>query len=378
MRILYNLIGTFNSGGMERIIIAKANTLAEMGYEVIIVTTDQRGRKSFYSLHPNVQTFDLNINYSANNGQLLKKVFCYPFKQWKHKKRLKVLLYNIDPDIIISAYGNEITIIHQIPTRAKKLLEIHFCKGFRLLQNNKLLWRLINAQRDRVEAKLINKFDKFVVLTKEDKGYWGNLPNMKVIPNFISELPQQRTVLDKKVCIAVGRLTYQKGFDSLIKIWRIIHKQCPDWELKIYGDGELRDELQTMIQDFRLEKSITIMPSTTQIDKAYCNSSVLLLTSRYEGLPMVLLEAMSHGLPVVAYTCKCGPKDLIEDGVNGLLVQEGNIEEFATKTIGLLNNTSKINQMGANAFKMAADYSKENIMHRWIELFNTLIESNKK
>ena len=133
-----------------------------------------------------------------------------------------------------------------------------------------------------------------------------------------------------------------------------------------------------MIQDFRLEKSITIMPSTTQIDKAYCNSSVLLLTSRYEGLPMVLLEAMSHGLPVVAYTCKCGPKDLIEDGVNGLLVQEGNIEEFATKTIGLLNNTSKINQMGANAFKMAADYSKENIMHRWIELFNTLIESNKK
>ena len=138
MRILYNLIGTFNSGGMERIIIAKANTLAEMGYEVIIVTTDQRGRKSFYSLHPNVQTFDLNINYSANNGQLLKKVFCYPFKQWKHKKRLKVLLYNIDPDIIISAYGNEITIIHQIPTRAKKLLEIHFCKGFRLLQNNKL------------------------------------------------------------------------------------------------------------------------------------------------------------------------------------------------------------------------------------------------
>lgn len=373
MKILYNLIGTFNSGGMERIIIAKANTFATMGYEVIIITTDQKGRKSFYPLHQRVQTYDLDINYSENNGQLLRKVICYPFKQWKHKKRLKSLISNLDPDIIISAYGNEITIIHQIPTRAKKILEIHFCKGFRSLQNKNILWRLINVQRSKMEAKLINKFDKFVVLTKEDRDYWGNLSNIEVIPNFISELPQQRAVLNKKVCIAVGRLTYQKRFDDLIRIWQIINEQCPDWELKIYGSGELYSKLQTMIREFCLENSITIMPSTSHIDDVYRSSSILLLTSRYEGLPMVLLEAMSYGLPVVAYACKCGPRDLIENGVNGMLVQEGNIKDFADKTIRLLKNPQMIDQIGNNAFKMAVNYSKDNIIRKWIDLFNGLV-----
>ena len=373
MKILYNLIGTFNSGGMERIIIAKANTFATMGYEVIIITTDQKGRKSFYPLHQRVQTYDLDINYSENNAQLLRKVICYPFKQWKHKKRLKSLISNLDPDIIISAYGNEITIIHQIPTRAKKILEIHFCKGFRSLQNKNILWRLINVQRSKMEAKLINKFDKFVVLTKEDRDYWGNLSNIEVIPNFISELPQQRAVLNKKVCIAVGRLTYQKRFDDLIRIWQIINEQCPDWELKIYGSGELYSKLQTMIREFCLENSITIMPSTSHIDDVYRSSSILLLTSRYEGLPMVLLEAMSYGLPVVAYACKCGPRDLIENGVNGMLVQEGNIKDFADKTIRLLKNPQMIDQIGNNAFKMAVNYSKDNIIRKWIDLFNGLV-----
>ena len=242
MKILYNLIGTFNSGGMERVIIAKANTLVEKGYEVIIVTTDQRGRKPFFPLHPQIRTYDLDINYSINNGRLIEKVLCYPIKQWKHKKKLKALLSELKPDIIISTYGNEITIIPQIQTTAKKILEIHFCKGFRQMQNNKLLWRLINIQRAKVEAKLVKKFDKFVVLTNEDRNYWGNMSNIEVIPNFISELPVQRAALKNKICIAVGRLTYQKGFDRLIKIWQMINKQCPDWELRIYGNGELHDE----------------------------------------------------------------------------------------------------------------------------------------
>lgn len=373
MKIVYNLIGTFNSGGMERIIIAKANTFAEMGHEVAIVTTDQRNRTPFYPLHTNVQTFDLDINYSVNNGQLLRKVLCYPFKQLKHRQRLTALLADLDPDIIISAYGNEITVIHQIPTRAKKILEIHFCKDFRVLQNKKFLWRLINILRSKHEAKLINKFDKFVVLTKEDKEYWGNLPNIEVIPNFVSKLPGQKATLDKKVCIAIGRLTYQKGFDLLIKIWEIIHRQCPDWELKIYGNGELHAELQTMIIDAHLENVVTLMPSTSCIGEVYRNSSILLMTSRYEGLPMVLLEAMSYGLPVVSYACKCGPKDLIEDGVNGLLVQEGDSENFANRTIALLKDHQRIKQMSENAFKMAVNYSKDNIVRKWIELFNTII-----
>lgn len=373
MRIVYNLIGTFNSGGMERIIIAKANAFAEMGYEVAIVTTDQKGRKPFYPLHTNVQTFDLDVNYSINNGQLLRKVVCYPFKQLKHKKRLKVLLSTLDPDIVISSYGNEITILHQIPTRAKKILEIHFCKNFRLLQNKKFLWRFINTLRYKKEAKLIPKFDKFVVLTQEDKGYWGNMRNIEVIPNFITNLPKQKAALDKKVCIAIGRLTYQKGFDYLIKIWGIIHAQCPDWKLEIYGNGELREDLQSLIQELHLTDSIKLRPSTSNIDEVYNNSSVLLMTSRYEGLPMVLLEAMAHGLPVVSYTYKCGPKDLVEDGKNGVLVQYGDVAGFASKAADLLKNPQKIKQMGENAFHTAANYSKERIISKWIELFETLV-----
>lgn len=375
MKILYNLTGTFNSGGMERVITAKANAFAEMGYEVVIVTTDQRSRKPFFPLHPHIQTYDLDINYSVNNGQLLRKVLCYPFKQRRHKKRLKTLVSKLDPDIIISTYGNEIALIPHITTRAKKILEIHFCKDFRLLQNEKWIWRKINTRRSQKEAKVITLFDKFVVLTKEDKGYWGNLSNIEVIPNFISNFPSQRATLNKKTCIAVGRLTYQKGFDRLIKIWKLVNKQCPEWKLEIYGNGELRDELQMMIRESHLEKSVTIIPSTPHIDEIYQQSSILLMTSRYEGFGMVLLEAMSHGLPVISYACKCGPKDLIEEGENGFLVQEGNVEEFASKTIDLLNNPQRIDKMGENAFEMAKRYSKENVISKWVELFNTITQN---
>ena len=225
MKIVYCLHATFNSGGMERIVIDKANYLADKGYEVYIVTTEQRGRNSFYALSPTVKIIDLAVNYSLDNGCLWKKVLFYHLRKLRHRISLTSVLKKIQPDITISTFGNEVTFLHKIKYGGKKILEIHFSKQFRLQLNRSGIWRYIDLYRTYLDERLVCKYDSFVVLTEEDKRYWGNIPNITVIPNFIKVIPKLRSEGIQKKVLAVGRLSYQKGFDRLIKIWDVIHRK---------------------------------------------------------------------------------------------------------------------------------------------------------
>lgn len=374
MKILYNLAGTFNSGGMERIVIAKVNALTELGHSLTIVTTEQRGRIPFFEINPKVKLFDLSINYSSDNGNLIHKLLYFKAKQRLHKKRLKAIINNISPDIIVSTFGNEVNIIPKIHSKSKTVLEIHFSKFFRCQENRKGIWHIIDIVRSRQDEKIVSKYDRFVVLTQEDKEYWGdNIPNIEVIPNFIERTSQAPALLENKRCIAVGRLTYQKGFDTLVKIWKKINFKHPDWTLTIYGNGELHTVLQNEISDLNLEKSVILRPSTPKIDEIYDDSSVLLMSSRYEGFSLVIAEAMSHGVPVVSFACKCGPRDIITDGKDGFLVNEGDMEDFADKIILLIENYKTRHEMGHNAYESSKRFSKEKIMAQWNSLFSKLI-----
>lgn len=373
MKIVYCLAGTFNSGGMERVITNKANYLAGKGYEVLIITTEQKGRPSFFSLHPAIRTFDLGINYSDDiNKNIFLKAVCFLWKRHKHLSALKKGLIVESPDITISTFGTEVTFLHKIKDGSKKIVEIHFSKYFRLQYDRKGLWRWVDRLRSRQDEKLVSHYDKFVVLTNEDKGYWGNCANITVIPNFITSVPLVQANVENKVCLAVGRLTYQKGFDSLVKIWSIVHKRFPDWQLHIYGSGELQENLYSLIGELRLNEVVRIFSPTRNIGEVYIGSSLLLMSSHYEGLPMVLLEAFSYGLPVVSFACKCGPKDLIEDGVNGFLVAEGDIESFADRVSIILSNDSLRKQMGQAAYQSSLNYTEDKIMSQWIHLFESL------
>lgn len=375
MKIIYCIACTCHSGGMERVLANKANYLARHGYEIVVVTTDQRGRLPFFPLKPSIRSIDLGINYDENNGKsFLNKLLHYPLKQYRHKKRLKAVLMTERPDVTVSMFNNDAGFIPGIKDGSAKLLEIHFSKFKRLQYGRKGVWKLADWWRSKQDEKTVRKFDRFVVLTEEDKAYWGNLPNIMVIPNAISGIPAGTALLANKRVIAVGRYTYQKGFERLVDAWHLLASRFPDWNLVIIGDGEERPLLEQRIRSYGLERQVTLTRPTQEIDKAYMEASILASSSRYEGLPMVLLEAQAFGLPIVAFQCKCGPKDIVSDGMNGYLVPEGDTAGMAQRLEILMKDEDLRKRMGLKAKESALRFNEEVIMKKWMYTFQTLKE----
>lgn len=374
MRIVYCIAATYNSGGMERVLANKANWLVRNGYEVIIVTTDQRGRAPFFKLDNRIKKYDLGINYEENNGSsLLNKIVHYPFKQFRHKHALDKLLKQLNADIVISMFCNDASILPLVEDGSIKLLEIHFSRFKRLQYGRKGVWRLVDVLRSRNDLRVVSKFDRFIVLTEEDKGYWGNLSNILVIPNARTFVFDQPSELTEKTVIAVGRYCYQKALDKLIDAWGIVCREIKDWTLRLVGDGEDREMLEKQIDRLGLTDNVILGKSETDMKSVYVGSSMLVLSSRYEGLPMVLLEAQAAGLPVVSFACKCGPKDVIDDGLDGVLVEDGNIQALAEGILRLIKDPLLRKRMGSAAYQRSDRYSEETIMTKWDHLFKELV-----
>ena len=375
MRIVYCIAGTYNSGGMERVLVNKANYLVGKGYDVVIVTTDQRGQRPFFPLDERIQCYDLGVNYEDNNGKsFINKLIHYPFKQWTHKKRLSALLKSLSADVVISMFCNDASFITKIKDGSRKILEIHFSRFKRLQYGRKGLWRLADEYRSKLDVKIAKSFDRFVVLTEEDRGYWEDLENMCVIGNARSFTLPTPSSLEQNKVIAVGRYSHQKGFDRLIDAWAGVCQQVDGWTLHLVGDGELREALQKQIEELNLTDKIILGKAETDMPKMYQGASILALSSHYEGLPMVLLEAQAAGLPIVSFSCKCGPKDVVEDGVEGFLVNEGDVDALAEKLVLLIKDDSLRKRMGSEAFRRSERYAEERIMLQWTKLFAEVVE----
>ena len=376
MRIIYLIAGTYRAAGMERVLADKANWLAAHGHEVHVLTTDQMGRPSAFPMDPSIQIQDLGINYEENNGgPFLSKVLQYPLKQWRHRHRLAVILYAIRADIVISMFCNDVGFLPKIKDGSRKILEVHFSRFKRLQYGRKGLWALADRWRSRTDLRHVRAFDKFVVLTEEDKRYWGDLPNITVIPNSTSMKTDSPAKLDSKTVIAVGRYSYQKALDRLIDAWSIVMERfgrnC-DWTLRLVGDGEMRSSLESQVARLGLNDSVLLGKVENDMASVYRESSILALSSRYEGLPMVLLEAQAFGVPCVSFACKCGPKDVIRDGENGLLIPEGDVSALAEALYRLMSDDVLRKQMGAAAYRNSEHYDKERIMAQWEKLFRGL------
>ena len=356
---------------MERVLANKANWLVRNGYEISILTTDQKARSSFFEFDPRIRFYDLGINYEENNGKsFLNKLIHYPFKQWKHKKALKKLLPELKADVVISMFCNDASILPKIKDGSRKVLEIHFSRFKRLQYGRKGIWKLVDELRSRNDLRVVSKFDKFVVLTEEDKGYWGELDNITVIPNARTFEVEKPAELDRNKVIAVGRYCYQKALDRLIAAWSIVCQDIKDWILHLVGDGEDRVQLQKQINELGLTEKVVLGRAEIDMRSVYSGASVLALSSRYEGLPMVLLEAQAAGLPIVSFECKCGPKDVITDGLDGILVREGDVDGLAKGLLRLIKDEELRKKMGAEAYKNSERFSEEKVMAKWVDLFN--------
>lgn len=361
---------------MERVLLNKVTWIVKhMHWQVTVVTTDQKGRMPFYPFPSEVRMVDLDINYSDDNSLgTLCKVMGYLRRRRKHRRRLTELLMRERADIVVSLFPSESSFLPDIKDGSRKVLELHFCKFFRLQYGRSGLMGMIDRWRTRQDEHLVRRFDRFVVLTQEDRGYWGAMPNISVIPNAAMPMGDEPSDVSCKRIIAVGRLDYQKGFDRLVQAWALVQKtdRYGDWRLDIFGQGEWQEMLQRMIEKAGLQNTACVNRPTTKIGDEYAHSSMLVMSSHYEGFPMVMIEAMAYGLPVVSFDYKCGPRDIIVDGENGLLVPEGDIVALAVAMRRLMDDNLLRQRMAENAMRVTETYSEEKVMAQWVKLFEDL------
>ena len=378
MKLIYCIADIYNPGGMERVLLNKLRWwVRQGGHDLMVVTTDQNGRPPFYDFPQEVRMVDLGINYKEDNGRNpVVKILSYFVKRSKHRRSLTRLLMQEKADIVISLYPSESSFIPRIKDGSKKVLELHFCKLFRQQYNRKGLLGLADKFRTWQDERIVRRFDKFVVLTREDAGLWGPLPNLTIIPNAALTIPSKKPYdVNSRRVIAVGRLDYQKGYDQLLTAWSMIQPNVrKGWHLDIFGQGDWEQKLKDQAVALGIDNEVKINKPTDRIFDEYAASSFLVMSSHYEGFPMVMVEAMASGLPVVSFNFKCGPRDIIRPMENGLTAPEGNLLALSFMMMVLMNSPERRLKMSDEARLVTRTYSEEVVMRQWEECFKDLMD----
>lgn len=381
MKIIYILECVANIGGVERISVLKMNYLAEkLNHEVYLVTSSQGNHPIIFPLSPKVKHIDLNVRvHTQYQHSYPKRIWIANKLKHLYKKRLQQLVYDLNPDIIICmASWLYADIICDLKGKGKKVFESHCARSCtktaeyvtsNIIKNS--INNLIAWQRFRYIEK---KSDAIVTLTKKDAISWKATSKMHIIPNLIEQIPQQSSTCSAHRVIAAGRLVYQKRFDRLIQVWEIVHKKHPEWRLDIYGEGKYKKQLENQIKVAHIEDVVTIYPFTNNIFQEYVTSSIFALSSNYEGFGLVLIEAMSCGIPCVSFDCPHGPSEIIKNKEDGLLIKNGDIKGFAKAICYLIENEKERKSFGSKAKENVKRYFPGIIIPQWERLFNELLK----
>lgn len=364
--------------GMSSILTSKINWLAEnTAYELHMILTERPDLPWAYTMSPKVKWVNFDINFDRlDTMPLPKKIYHYVRKQRRYKRLLSDYLMSVKPHITVTALRREINFINDIADGSVKIGEIHFSKHIYRKFSKPYLPRFANDLVTRLWTdsllRQVRRLDTFVVLTNEDAALWPKLDNLKVIPNFLTTAADGRKsdCTSKKV-MAAGRYEYQKGFDLLIAAWAKIHPSHPEWTLDIYGNGNV-DAYKALAEQGNVGDSIVCHSATSDIREKMLQASVFVLSSRSEGFGLVVIEAMSAGLPVVSFACPCGPRDIIEDGTSGLLVENGDIDQLANAMAKLMDDAQLRLSMASSALERSHHYDKDRTMAIWQQLFDSV------
>lgn len=383
MNLLYCIPALYNAGGMERVLTEKVNYLINIpNYKITIITTDQGSKPIRFELDGRIKIVHLDLDFDGHFSEnLLKKYYLHKKKLNLYKLNLVNLIKELNIDICISLCGKEIEFLYNLPVKCKKIAEIHFAmnirKQFIMARHKGFFWDFFGELRTLQLIRAVKKLDKLVVLTLDDKKQWNKvLNNVIQIPN---PNPLENTLfssLKYKKVLSIGKLDPQKGYDMLLDSWSIVNDKHPDWELNIFGHGEWEEILSNKIKQLNLVGKVNLKGLTNDVITQYLNSSIYVMSSRFEGLPMVLIEAMSCGLPIVSFDCEYGPREVIDDFVDGILVEPNNVKKLAENINYLIENQNVRLEMGLNARESVKRFSKPKIMNEWIILFTSLQKSN--
>jgi glycosyltransferase involved in cell wall biosynthesis len=380
MKILYVINKMTNLAGIERILTCKMNYLSEKSeYAVHLLTYEQPNQALSFQINERITYCPINAPIPQREGLTL---WGWMTKYFSARKVFKLefthLLKNIRPDIVIcTGYAYPVLDIIIDASRqfnAKIIMESHV-KGDTVSMKkyifNHTLASLFSSW-DSYILKKVKKADCVVTLTQEDKEFWKSYAKrIEVIPNILTITPQKVCDYGTKRVIAAGRYVHQKGFDMLLEAWHLLDKHLSDWHLYIFGN-ENRKPYQHIVDKYDMNHHVHLMPATPEIVEEFSKSSIFVLSSRFEGFGLVLAEAMSCGLPCISFDCPYGPRDIITDQEDGILVENGNIEALAKAIERLMTNEDLRRSMGEKAINNVARFDRKTIMSQWEQLFHNL------
>ena len=371
MRILYFNDAWAIWGGLERVLIDKMNYLADDGYEIFTITYNQGSHPFPYPLNPNIIHRDLNVQLHHQYRYHGLKKYYFKYKLQKLlRKRIQSVIEEFKPDVIVSPRIELVGYLLKVKRTIPLIYESHSSYKWISYGYEGLLWKI----KRYCYIRQIKKVQMIVSLTEGDAKEWRKLTqNVCVIPNIVNlNISGGYSTCQSKSVIFVGRISKQKDIASLLRIWSLVHHRHSDWSLHIYGGcGEEQDLL--LVKNKLLDANIHVHEPVLDILDKYKESSISLLTSQYEPFGLVLPEAMSCGLPVVAFDCPYGPADIITDGVDGFLVHNRSIEEFVDKVCLLMENQELRVKMGKAGIISSHRYDANLIMPLWKQLFEQFI-----
>jgi glycosyltransferase involved in cell wall biosynthesis len=342
------------SAGTERAVCNLANMLAGgRKYEITIISANSAGGSSYYSLDNKVKIVHCAV---LEKNKIIRKI-----KEFMRVRK------NCDAeryDFVIGTYPAINSMLPFIASAKKKIAAEHMnydAVSFIVKMTRKFLYRFLDA---------------VVLLTRADAANYKFHKNAVVIPNTLSFTPQRLSSAENKVILAVGRLTYQKGFERLVEAISLIKEKCSGWRVRIIGDGKDKEVINRRIKESGLEDMAVILPLTDNIEDEYRNAGVYVMSSRFEGLPMVLIEAKSCGLPIVSFDCPEGPADIVRDGIDGFLVEKDNVGLFSKAILKLVESEELRKQFGREAVNDIDRFRPERVIGLWDTLFVNL--TNKR
>lgn len=369
MKIIFSTDQIYLHGGIEKVMAEKANYFADVcGYEVIILTNEQKGKEPCYSLSTKIQLLDLGINYEREKSYFsLHNLIKIP----RHYHKLNKILKHLSPDVVIVPnFGFDFYMMPFVYKKAKKIKEFHSSRYFQAIsrdQKSSFFKKRYNLLNDWVESK----YHHVIVLNHDEISYYKS-DNVVVIPNPITISDFKAKLLNKKV-VAAGRIAPVKGFNKLIEAWKIVHAVAPEWELHFYGEDYLgtQQQLEVLINEYNLQNVVFFKGSSSNMSETFMDYSLYTMSSITECFPMVLLEALAVGLPIVSFDCPHGPRNIINHKEDGLLVENQDISDLAEKILFLIQNEEVLSYYGQNAKKNIQRFAVNKVMYQWLVLLNS-------
>ncbi|MEP1488775.1 MAG: glycosyltransferase family 4 protein [Algibacter sp.] len=367
MKLIYITEQLYLHGGAEKTLTQKLNYWADTyNYEVLLITSEQKNNKPCYPLSEKVNHIDLNIDYTAGSYFSLKNLN----KITTHYKLLKNEIEKFNPNAIFLISLSWVRFILPIIGKNYKIYNEYHTSyfGFYMGYKKSSFLGKVKFKIKQFFIACVEKYYTNIIFLNEFELEHYKRKNGIVIPNFFDPIHKVLDNTKKNQIISLGRLSFQKGYDMLIEAWSKIDNKIMNWTLLIYGNGDDKTQLLNLISSYNFKNSIEIRDAISNVNPLLAESKFYVMSSRFETFPMVLLEALSHGLPVVSFDCPTGPKSIIKEHEDGILVKSNDVNELADNILALIENEKLITEMSKKAKENIYRFNPKIVMQKFDDL----------